>query len=327
VISLDFELHWGVRDILQANGEYQANLLGARAAVPQLLALFRQFEISATWATVGFLFAKDRDELMDFAPVLRPRYARKRFDPYTEEIGRNEAEDPLHFGRSLLERIGETPRQEIGSHTFSHYYCLERGSDAASFRADLDSARRIAAATLGLELRSLVLPRNQFNPGFASAIRESGFVCYRGNQSGHCYAAADSEAGRSYPGRALRLADSFVPVCRDSAASWDEIRSGGGLCNIPASRFLRPWEPRFASAGWLRMRRILSGMRAAARSGRVYHLWWHPHNFGRHREQSMRFLTGILSEFRALRDRYGFQSLSMAQAAAMAEAAARSEHP
>src|ERR1035438_1185138 len=128
VISLDFELLWGVRE-MAVDGRYRRNLLGARRAVPRILMLFRQFEVAATWATVGFLFARNRDELADFLPAEQPRYKHTQFDPYRERIGRNEIEDPLHFGRSLLEIVRETPRQEIGSHTFSHYYCLEEGQN------------------------------------------------------------------------------------------------------------------------------------------------------------------------------------------------------
>src|SRR5262245_13071649 len=55
VISLDFELHWGVRDKRPVDGSYRENLLGAREAIPRMLDLFEEFGIAATWATVGFL--------------------------------------------------------------------------------------------------------------------------------------------------------------------------------------------------------------------------------------------------------------------------------
>ena len=61
VISLDFELHWGVRDKRPVDGPYRENLLGAREAIPRMLDLFEEFGVAATWATVGFLFAKNRD--------------------------------------------------------------------------------------------------------------------------------------------------------------------------------------------------------------------------------------------------------------------------
>ena len=57
-------------------------------------------------------------------------------------LGRDEIEDPFHFGRSLLEQIRSYPGQEVGTHTFSHYFCLEPTQDLAVFRADLEAAFR-----------------------------------------------------------------------------------------------------------------------------------------------------------------------------------------
>src|SRR6476660_3556153 len=137
VISLDFELHWGVRDKRPANGPYRRNLLGARTAVAGMLALFEEFGIRATWATVGFLFARSRKELHEYSPARRPEYRNPKLSAYEEPVGQDEAEDPLHFGGSLIDEIANCPGQEIASHTFSHYYCCEPGQDAEAFSADL----------------------------------------------------------------------------------------------------------------------------------------------------------------------------------------------
>jgi hypothetical protein len=56
-------------------------------------------------------------------------------------------------------------------------------------------------------------------------------------------------------------------------------------------------------------------MTTAAEHGQVFHLWWHPHNFGRHLAQSMAFLERILVHFESLRRRHGMESLTMAAAA------------
>ncbi len=68
VISLDFEIHWGVRDYKPADGDYRQYLLGERQSVPAMLELFREFDVAATWATVGFLFANSKAELEKFKP-------------------------------------------------------------------------------------------------------------------------------------------------------------------------------------------------------------------------------------------------------------------
>lgn len=318
VISLDFELHWGVRDIRTTGGPYGENVRGARTAIPKILLAFEEFEVAATWATIGFLFARNRRELTDFYPSVRPGYADRRLDPYTETIGTDESDDPFHFARSLIDRIRDTPRQEIGSHTFSHYYCLEDGQTAEAFRADLESACQIAAAA-GVRLKSLVLPRNQFNTSYAPLMRAAGFISYRGNQPGRMYRAGNSKEASAALARIGRLTDAYLNVSGHALTGWDEVASAAsGLFDIRASRFLRPYSRRTVLFDSLRLRRIAEAMRKAARERRIYHLWWHPHNFGADIEESMAILRRILITFRSLRDEHGFQSLSMSEAAAVA---------
>src|SRR6201984_2963110 len=87
VISLDFELHWGVRDSSPLDGRDQAPPLSARRIVPRMLDLFEEFSIHATWATVGLLFAQSRTEVEAFKPTRRPKYQDGRLDPYQETLG------------------------------------------------------------------------------------------------------------------------------------------------------------------------------------------------------------------------------------------------
>src|SRR5450755_2842539 len=82
VISLDFELHWGVRDRPSSSVSYRANLMGARVAIPGMLDLFEEFNVAATWATVGFLFANSRREMEEYSPAIRPVYENPQLDPY-----------------------------------------------------------------------------------------------------------------------------------------------------------------------------------------------------------------------------------------------------
>jgi hypothetical protein len=54
LISLDFELMWGVRDH-RSIATYGKNILGVREAIPAMLAMFTKYRVKATWATVGML--------------------------------------------------------------------------------------------------------------------------------------------------------------------------------------------------------------------------------------------------------------------------------
>jgi len=309
VISLDFELHWGVRDHARTDGPYRANLLGARQAIPRLLELFERYGISATWATVGFLFAQSREELQKFEPALRPRYSDQALDPYGEAVGRDEDDDPMHFAPSLIEQIRRCPQQEIATHTFSHYYCREPGQTVESFRADLESAVAIAAER-GIQLRSIVFPRNQVNPEYTQAVLDAGIICYRGPEPGWMHRGINSEE-KTFALRVARIADTYMNISGKRTASWDQILEPSGLCNVRASRFLQPYRPAFKELEKKRLTRMIDQVKYAAQEQAIVHIWFHPHNFGIHLEQNLLVLEAILQAFASARERYGMRSLSM----------------
>jgi peptidoglycan/xylan/chitin deacetylase (PgdA/CDA1 family) len=320
VISLDFELHWGVRDQHHVTGTYTQHLLGARAVVPQLLECFAGYDIHATWATVGFLFAESRDELESYHPAHRPRYADPGLDPYKERLGEGEHDDPLHFAPSLIRMIQQTPGQEIATHTYSHYYCLEAGHDAETFRQDLQSAIAIGRAR-GVEIASIVFPRNQWNPDYAPLLLAAGINCYRGNQPGWMYRAAGAGA-ESLLKRTARLIDAHAPLTRWHGSTVGEESAKPGVRNVPATCFLRSVESFPHQANGRRLRRIIEGLTDAARAGRVFHLWWHPHNFGLRPVDNMAMLRLVLEHYRRLRDQYGMVSSTMRTAASYPACAA-----
>jgi peptidoglycan/xylan/chitin deacetylase (PgdA/CDA1 family) len=311
VISLDFEFHWGVRDRRSAQGSYAASLLGARTVIPRILELFEEFEVAATWATVGFLFASSRAEVERHSPALRPAYRKAELVPYLEWIGANEQADPMHLGASLVRRIRGGARQEIATHTFSHYCCGEEGQDRQTFRADLDAARSIAAHS-GIELRSIVFPRNQHNPAYDDILKDAGIRAYRGNPPSRLWRFDDSEGSNRTWKRGGRLADAYLGG-RGGTVPWGEVMQPCGLSDVRASAMLRSYRPRLRHLEPLRLGRVLRSLRFAARERRIFHLWWHPHNFGLYQDENLDFLRGILREFAVCRERRGMESLSMAE--------------
>jgi peptidoglycan/xylan/chitin deacetylase (PgdA/CDA1 family) len=304
VISLDFEIHWGVRDIYPADGAYRANLLGVRDAVPAILALFREFGVAATWATVGFLFATSRDELRELSPAVRPAYRNPALSPYDEPLGLGEADDPLHFAPGLIEAVRATPLQEIATHTFSHYYCLEPGQSRQAFAADLESAVAIARRR-GVRLRSIVFPRNQHNPAYEEVLANAGIRCFRGNPR----SAIHGSDGMMV--RGARLVDAYSGVAGSRATRWTEVPQENGLFNVPASLFLRPYSPRLRLLEPVRLRAIVGRLQKAARAGEIFHLWWHPHNFGLYVDENLAMLRKVLEEFDRCRRSLGMRSMSM----------------
>lgn len=309
-ISLDFELRWGIRDNADAAG-YEDAILGGRIAIPQMLDLFKSHGIAATWATVGFLFAENRDELLDHLPKKRPTYANPHYSPFDDintRVGQSETDDPLHFGMSLIRQIQDTPHQEIASHSFSHFYCLEDGGDMDAFGADMQAAQSIAGSK-GITVQSLVLPRNQLSTPHLAEAKKAGITVFRGNPKAHFYQPRPRTEERRLL-RALRLADSAVPLTSTLAVPAQDHATG--LFNTPASRFLRPLRSTTSMLAKAQRRRIKQEMTTAAKRGMNYHLWWHPHNFGRTTEANIHNLADILQHFALLRDSHGMQAKTMA---------------
>src|ERR1700689_1774730 len=100
VISLDFELHWGVRDHVTRDDAMYGGLPAARQAVADMVDVFVARSICATWATVGFLFASPREELDVLLPRERPTSPRPELAPYVEPIGIDEGHDPEYLAGS-----------------------------------------------------------------------------------------------------------------------------------------------------------------------------------------------------------------------------------
>jgi peptidoglycan/xylan/chitin deacetylase (PgdA/CDA1 family) len=315
IISLDFELMWGVRD-KRTKASYGANIIGVQEVVPHLLNTFRAYNIKATFSTVGFLFLKNKEELLNNLPATEPLYKDGNLSPYNgyfNAISDNQQGDPYHFAPSLIKQIKAYPEQEIGTHTYSHFYCLEKGQTIIQFRCDLENAIRIGIKN-DVNLTSLVFPRNQFNDDYLQVCSELGITCYRGNERSWMY-QAKNKSGGDIVRRATRLMDAYLNLSGHNCYSKDYMKCRHPV-NIPASRFLRPYSTKTKFLESLKLKRITSGMTYAAKKNLTYHLWWHPHNFGIHQDENFTFLEKILTHYKALNESYHFKSLTMKELAA-----------
>jgi peptidoglycan/xylan/chitin deacetylase (PgdA/CDA1 family) len=308
VISLDFELMWGVRDkrTIESYGE---NIKGVRKVIPSLLEIFEKYDIAATFATVGFLFTKNKEELQAYIPEEKPQYNLSQYSPYENNyfatIGNSESDDLYHYGHSLVRMIQQSPKQEIASHTFSHYYCLE-GATLTSFEADIRSAKAIAS-TFGIDLKSIVFPRNQYSKEHISICRRLGFIAYRGNEKRSIYEPRKNQE-QNKKIRAARFIDSYLNITGHHGFIPE---ANENIVNIPASRFLRPYSEKLKFADSLRLQRTKTSMLHAAKNNEVFHLWWHPHNFGLNVKENLAFLEHILRYYQQLHNQYGMQSKTM----------------
>ncbi|MFN0083172.1 MAG: polysaccharide deacetylase family protein [Ferruginibacter sp.] len=315
VISLDFELMWGVRDHATP-ATYGANICGVHEALPKLLEVFTAYKIHGTFSTVGFLFFDNKEELQDNLPTEKPAYIDKNLSPYEynylEKLGESYPNDPYHYGSHLLKLIQNTADQEIGTHTFSHYYCLESGQKYDAFKEDMKSAVK-AAALRGVKLQSIIFPRNQINREYLKICEENGITSYRNNPVSWLYNARSTQ-NESLLRRACRLVDAYVNLSGHNCYS-NEHMSTEFPVNIPGSSFLRPYSEKLKFLDGMRLARIKNSMTHAAKNNLMYHLWWHPHNFGTFQKENFAFLRKILDHYLILNKKYSFTSYTMTELA------------
>lgn len=297
VISLDFELHWGVFD--SYGDTYQVNILGARNAIPKILELFKKYDIKATWATVGFLFNESINDYHKYKPGLLPSYKDKKLNAFGVPIGPNEEIDELHYGYSLIQKIAKCPGQELGSHSYSHYYCQAEGQTIEEFSCDIRSSVAVANDKLDLKMKSFVFPKNMVNEDYLKVLKQNSFSIYR--------EAAPAKFRHNLVERVYRLLNSYLKLEKNKVS---RVVDYDGIKSTVGNRFLRPYtSPLF---NYLMLKRIKNEMTFAANNGSVYHLWWHPHNFGINLDENLNNLQSILSTYAALNDKYDMRSVCMA---------------
>lgn len=311
VISLDFELMWGILDRSDPM-EYKNNIEGVGDVIPEMLRLFEDHQIHATWGIVGLIACKSIADCRKNVPELQPKYTNENLSVYFHLNKIKNLKAGYLCAPELIKRIAETKYQEIASHTYSHYYCAEEGQSKEEFRYDLKKAKE-ALLPYNENVRSLIFPRNQLNENYTGVMSEEGFMNYRGNEKMWIYHPDGIKKGNSAVRRILRLMDHYISLSGYNCYDYSEIPDGHGLNNVRSSRFFRPYSRKLFFLEPARIHRIKRQMKYAAMHHKIFHIWWHPHNFGVNRKENFRNLTEIIKYYEFLNKRYGMRSLNMAE--------------
>ncbi len=309
-ISLDFELHWGCFETMrELSDPVQQYFLKTRKTIPEMLSIFAEGNIHVTWAAVGMLYRRNRKEWEDNMPALIPTFNNPHVSAYEwiKKHGFYSEDDPFHFAPQLIDLIKSTPHQEIGTHTYAHYFCLEEGQTKEQFREDIRMACKVANE-YGIEIKSLVFPRNQFNKEYLSVCREAGITSVRSSPDIWYWSYATSSG---FFKKFFRAGDAYLKMQPIKMVFLKDISTNELPLQLPASRLYRPWQPAEPIKNKLKMRRILNEMTEAAKKGAYYHIWWHPHNFGNNPKECLRELKQIVDHFNMLKEKHGFLSMNM----------------
>jgi hypothetical protein len=314
VISLDFEKIWGVFDS-KPNGDYLENINNVDEVIDRLLTLSGKFGIKLTFATVGFLFNKDKDSFNNNIPTKIPSYKNKLHDPYPiiENLGENENEDRIHYAHKTLLKIKQNGNHEIGTHTYCHYYCLEDGQTIEQFDEDLKMAKKVAK-DIDVEIKSIVFPRNQVRPEYLKVCVKHGILSYRGIENHSIYQPRPKKESKNLLQRGLRLSDAYINITGNHSHSINNLKTNG-IINLPSSSFFRPYNKKLSFLEFLKVKRVQKGMIHAAKKDELFHMWFHPHNFGKNIDENFRNLELIFNTYSHLKKKYTFESITMSELA------------
>ena len=294
-VSIDLELIWGTLDLFGPDGFRAACRIEREVVVERLLALFAEFEVSATWYVLGHLFlaeCRPRDG-KKHPEIVPPRHAWVRDGWFAHDPCTDEGRDPEFYGRTLIDRIRScaTP-QEIACHSFSHVIFGDPGCSEATADTEVGACVRLAEE-MGIELRSFAFPRNRV--GHLSVLGRHGFRSYRG--PGERWYESEESTGSL--GRLAHLWD----VLRASPPpTVVPERHPSGLWNIPGSMIYFPMHGiRRMIPVSRRVKRAIKGLDEAARTGRIFHLWFHPTNLAERTDAMFDGLREILEHAARLR--------------------------
>ena len=272
VMSLDFELRWGIQDRVGDDGHaYRQNLSSVSETGFWLLQCFAEREIACTWATVGAVACRDWEDFMSSLPITRPKYVEEHLDYNQAFLSQIDPNGDLHFLPDLIQDIASSERQELGLHTFGHVYAREPGMTYEAFLCDLARNKDILEGRFSVKCGSLVFPRNQVN--FESELLSAGIInCYRGNE----ICSWDDPIvlqKRALRHRGLAFVHSLYPLKK----RWHRI-DGADPTNIRSSGMLKVnWR------GSLRRRNfeVVTNEINTMPDNSYIHSWFHPHNIGR----------------------------------------------
>lgn len=281
-ISLDTELAWGTFD--KGNVErYEEAYRNTPEVIDRLCELFDEYEIPATWAVVSHLLEDCDGNHSDRTP---PDI--EWIDDWFSELPcASGMDEDLWYAPWLIDRIQDCETdQEIGLHGSTHMQLGADGCSRQHAREEIGAAVE-TLRSYGVEPKSFVFPRNDV--GHVDVLRDHGIQAYRGVDA-RWYERESVPSAVKPP---LRFADEAArgtppvvePIERDS------------VVEVPGSQVFRPshdgWQ---YTPGESSVARAKKGLRSAARTGGVFHLWFHPFNLGHAMDRDLDRLKDVLAD-------------------------------
>ena len=307
ILSLDFEGLWGS---IGGHTEPQVKAFADSVSrnpvvIPRLLSLFEKYKIHCTWAVVGAMLCKNKEEVLN---LLSDDVKYQAWGISMKDYISNIEADDVYFFPELIKRVKNCPNQEVGSHTFTHFYANETGVTVEMLRQEMELSRTVLD-DLGTEAKTLIMPRNQVEGLDNDVLKKTGFTVLRGRAGG--------QFQNKKVKKVMNFADAYFPLIRRPFVLSDIGK--GDIQNVKASILFRPYFKKLGFIEPLKLWRIKLAMKKAAKRGECFHLWFHPHNVANNMDRNFATLESIFKYYDQLNKKYGFRSVTMSECSALAK--------
>jgi len=290
VISLDAEYAWGrISDPKVKN--FAPLFEQTRLVNRRLLTLFDQYEIPVTWALVGRMIEDPAAPTSHFQSDLKNYFSNISSATIYNDSVLNRADNSFVFDDQLVQQIKAAKvKHELATHTYNHIF-FDEELDKTKIAADLDAALALAKQN-EFSISSIVFPRNKVN--HLQELQARNIQYYRAPDIFR-YAQKKGKLNRL-----LNIMDQLMPV----APMVVEPKLKSGMVAIPGSLLFRVphfGAKRFYPFGMLTQKAI-RGLHSAVKHKKIFHLWFHPFNFGYRIEEHFKALEAVLKVAKQLRN-------------------------
>ena len=309
LFSLDTELGVGYFDHdVERHRLFSKDGVTERQRIQRVLELCEKYHIHGTWAIVGHLFFKQ----CEYCEHCLVKKWKGKYQSYEEAYGTSH---PLWYGPDVVKKIQNTGVfQEIGFHGHTHETFDTMSDDQAQL--EIEEWKRVAER-FGIKATSVIFPRDRV--GKLALLHANGFNAYRRDVD------LSLLIRNRFFGRYLKTLDHILGISTAPSYPLDAVHDEGML-RLTASQHLfafnRGVDRVLDRLGLthLRIRRIIRGIKRAARRGEMFHFWAHPWEF--ETAGDVEKLERILSTVERLVESGKMETVTMSQMASIIEAKA-----
>jgi hypothetical protein len=155
----------------------------------------------------------------------------------------------------------------------------------------------------------MIRTNNVLDKPYLDVCHKHHIKSFRGKETAYIYTSKKYK--NWYLFKILRLIDSYSNITGYNTYKVESLYKNILPLNLPSSGILRAYSKPLYFLEPIKLLRIKKAMKYAARNHEMFHLWFHPHNFGNNTKENFKNLEAIFKEYSMLNKTYKFSSETM----------------